>query len=236
MVVSTNKELNRLRKRARRHLLGAAALLSISALVVWDVVNRLPEQKIKPQSIEVLGANSSTLGLPPSSSAKEWPVPKPVSVELTSNRSGLVAATTPIIALKVEPESEGVPLKLEVPPEHKIPDIRLQENPASNPNPGIIPEGGLTVLDKTAVQQEEPSSMDDGNFVIQLAALSDPEKALALRAKLSSIGISAHFFKTQILQGEVTRVRVGPFNTRDEAQAILHKLEKVGVNCMIVPN
>ena len=112
----------------------------------------------------------------------------------------------------------------------------LQENPASKPNPVVIPEGGLSVLDKTAVQQEEPSSMDDGNFVIQLAALSDPEKALALRAKLYSIGISAHFFKIQILQGEVTRVRVGPFNTRDEAQAILHKLEKVGVNCMIVPN
>ncbi|MDE1711714.1 hypothetical protein PWG14_02840 (plasmid) [Chromobacterium amazonense] len=58
MALSSQDELILLRKRARRRLVGAVVLVSISTAVLWKVVGHLPEQQMKPESIEIMGAAS----------------------------------------------------------------------------------------------------------------------------------------------------------------------------------
>jgi DedD protein len=89
-------------------------------------------------------------------------------------------------------------------------------------------------VEKTAGDSAKPGN---GKVMIQLAALSDPDKVDALRNKLDGIiGLSAHysFSKVQTSKGEVTRVRVGPFASAAEAQATLSKLAKAGVSGIVV--
>jgi DedD protein len=82
----------------------------------------------------------------------------------------------------------------------------------------------------------ETAKKNDGGkrFSIQLAALSDPQKVDALRSRLAAAGVAAHFAKVQTSKGDVTRVRVGPFKSRDEADAAMHRLSKAGVSGIVV--
>ncbi|MCS3803988.1 DedD protein [Chromobacterium alkanivorans] len=273
MALSTHEELILLRKRARRRLVGAVVLVTVATVVLWNVVGRLPEQQMKPESIEVLGAGASAPAanhaeapagtVPPpaqpasapsaasSALAEAAPATKPGATELAANLSTMtpaMPAAQPAPALKPEPKPEARPEpKAEAKPKpehkpepkpakpkHKKPEIKLDEKPARKPDPAAILEGRFDSLDKPAAKKEEPAAKAEGKSVIQLAALSDPEKADALKSKLSSIGVAAHFSKVQTSKGEVTRVRVGPFNSRAEAQATLQKLAKAGVNGIIV--
>ncbi|WP_374422915.1 SPOR domain-containing protein [Chromobacterium sp.] len=273
MALSTHEELILLRKRARRRLVGAVVLVTIATVVLWNVVGRLPEQQMKPESIEVLGASAPAAShadasagaavLPPMAQAasapqaasaglaEARPSAKPGATELAANLSTMTPAAPavqPAPAVKAEakpepkpeaktetkPKAEHKPEPKPAKPEHKKPDIKLEEKPARKPDPAAILEGRFDSLDKPAAKKEEPAAKAEGKSVIQLAALSDPDKADALKSKLSSIGVTAHFSKVQTSKGEVTRVRVGPFNSRAEAQATLQKLAKAGVNGIIV--
>lgn len=273
MALSTHEELILLRKRARRRLVGAVVLVTIATVVLWNVVGRLPEQQMKPESIEVLGASAPAAShadasagaavLPPMAQAasapqaasaglaEARPSAKPGATELAANLSTMTPAAPavqPAPAAKPEvkpepkpeaktetkPKAEHKPEPKPAKPEHKKPDIKLEEKPARKPDPAAILEGRFDSLDKPAAKKEEPAAKAEGKSVIQLAALSDPDKADALKSKLSSIGVTAHFSKVQTSKGEVTRVRVGPFNSRAEAQATLQKLAKAGVNGIIV--
>ncbi|MDP1533195.1 MAG: SPOR domain-containing protein, partial [Rubrivivax sp.] len=62
-------------------------------------------------------------------------------------------------------------------------------------------------------------------YVVQLAALSDAAMAEALRARAAAVGLPAY---TDTL-GKLTRVRVGPFATREEAAAAAVKLAENGM-------
>jgi len=62
-------------------------------------------------------------------------------------------------------------------------------------------------------------------YVVQLAALSDAAKAEALKARAAAVGLPAY---TDTL-GKLTRVRVGPFATREAAVAAAVKLAENGM-------
>ena len=53
MALSNQDELILLRKRARRRLVGAVVLVGISTVVLWNVVGHLPDQPMKPETVEI---------------------------------------------------------------------------------------------------------------------------------------------------------------------------------------
>ena len=65
---------------------------------------------------------------------------------------------------------------------------------------------------------------------IQVAALSDAGKALALVDKLAAHGVKAYTEQ----KGELTRVRVGPFASREQAEKSLAKIQAAGASGVIV--
>ena len=91
--------------------------------------------------------------------------------------------------------------------------------------------------DKTpATAADKPAAnVPAGKFVIQVAALATQEKIDELRGKLSSAGISSYTQKVATKDGDRTRIRVGPFNTRDEADKARAKIVKLGLNATLIP-
>lgn len=62
-------------------------------------------------------------------------------------------------------------------------------------------------------------------FVVQLAALKDAARAGELKRRAASSGLPAYTDRA----GELTRVRVGPFGSREEAVAAAVKLAEIGL-------
>lgn len=67
-------------------------------------------------------------------------------------------------------------------------------------------------------------------FVVQLAALSDSAKAQALKARAAEAGLPAYMDKA----GALTRVRVGPYASREAAVAAAVKLAENGMSGQVL--
>lgn len=86
----------------------------------------------------------------------------------------------------------------------------------------------------SAAQDKKPAAAG-GKFVIQVAALATQEKVNELRNKLSGAGIHSFTQKIATQAGDRTRIRVGPFGSRDEAEKMGARIKKLGLNATIVP-
>ncbi|WP_024303160.1 SPOR domain-containing protein [Pseudogulbenkiania sp. MAI-1] len=266
--LSTHEELILLRKRARRRLVGAIVLVLISTVVLWQVVGSVPEQQMKPESVEIVGQKSPETAPAPAVPAPEAVLAPSAEAVPQENRTASAATVTqlpaqlddagpaataqpaakpqpaaaPPVVAKAEPKAavkeEAKPLPRAEPKPESRPEPKKAEAPAPRKvDPAAILEGRVEAeptAAKPAPKAESKPEAGKGNVVIQLAALSDPGKAEALKARLSGLGVTAHFSKVETSKGNVTRVRVGPFGSRAEAESILKKLSSAGVTGIIV--
>lgn len=253
MSLSAHDELLMLRKRARRRLVGAIVLVLVATTVLWNVLDALPEQEMKPEQVEISGLpasaptqapvapppvaasapqetdilatlppEDSVLAPPPAAEASRPQVVAPVVAPAAQAAVAPPVEPKPVVPKPVEPKPT------EPKPTDKKPEpVVAQKKPA--PDPAAILEGREAEAPRAAA-----SSATAEKYQVQLAALSDADKISALKQRLSAVGVAARFSKVQTSKGEVTRVRVGPFGSRAEADAALRKLERAGVSGIIV--
>ncbi len=244
MSLSAHDELLMLRKRARRRLVGAIVLVLVATTVLWNVLDALPEQEMKPEQVEISGLPASAptpipVALPPvvASAPQETDIlatlppedsvlaPPPAA---EASRPPAVAPVTPAVA----PAAVVTPPPAPKPVTPKVADKKAEpavtEKKAA-PDPAAILEGREAEVPRAAT-----TAATAEKYQVQLAALSDADKISALKQRLSAVGVAARFSKVQTSKGEVTRVRVGPFGSRAEADAALRKLERAGVSGIIV--
>ncbi len=72
-------------------------------------------------------------------------------------------------------------------------------------------------------------------FVIQVAALATKEKVDELQTRLKNAGIKSYTQKIATVSGDRTRIRVGPFSSKEEAEIVRSKIVKLGLNGKLVP-
>lgn len=265
--LSTHEELILLRKRARRRLVGAIVLVLVSTVVLWKVVGSVPEQQMKPESVEIVGQKASEApstaaspnpeaavaagadGAPPEEAADSAAAATQLPAKLDDAAPAPVAPSAPRPpAVVPETKSEAKTSVKEEPKPHPKAEARLEPKPEprqepkkteapapKKSDPAAILEGRAEAEPaKAAAKEQSQPAAGNGNVVIQLAALSDPAKAEALKSRLSALGVTAHFSKVETSKGNVTRVRVGPFGSRAEAESVLKKLSSAGVTGIIV--
>jgi DedD protein len=76
---------------------------------------------------------------------------------------------------------------------------------------------------------------DARQFVVQIAALADADKARSIQQELAAKGLKAYTEKVKTGAGEVTRVRVGPFPNRDAADKERARLQSLGFEGSVAP-
>ncbi|MFC0166464.1 SPOR domain-containing protein [Pseudoduganella danionis] len=87
----------------------------------------------------------------------------------------------------------------------------------------------LAILEgKPAAKPAAAAADANQKFVLQVAALTDHDKVEELRDKLKKAGISSFTEKTP--SGDRTRVRVGPFSNKDDAEKVRAKLSAMGLS------
>ncbi|HKU71888.1 MAG TPA: SPOR domain-containing protein, partial [Burkholderiales bacterium] len=80
---------------------------------------------------------------------------------------------------------------------------------------------------KPAVKE---SSKADGKFVVQVIALADADRAKQMQGKIAAAGIKSYTEVVKTAKGDVTRVRAGPFATRQQAEKAREQLKALGMS------
>jgi DedD protein len=87
-----------------------------------------------------------------------------------------------------------------------------------------------------APAQAATSAAAPGAYVVQLAAFSDDKGANALSNRLKKAGYTAYTEPVTTTHGTLWRVRVGPFGTRDDANATRDRLKHEGYSGLVAAN
>ena len=138
---------------------------------------------------------------------------------------GLFGLQAPVEAKPADAlDASGKPAE----PAQRPPEVAPPAGPTANSTITANPEP-----QKPAAFKAEPDSRPNGvspagGFVVQLAAFADAKAAPALASKLKTSGFPAYTETLKTPQGTIRRVRVGPYATREVADAELAKLNAAG--------
>ena len=220
-----------LKKRARRRLIGAIALVTTVAVVLPMVLDSEPRQVAQDINIKIpspdSGAFTSKVApLPASKPVAKAPVP-PESAAVADVKPVPVAEPKPAAAVK-ETAKAAEKAKVAKPPAPQ--EAAKQAAPAPKEEP---PKQASPASKADAPKKAAPAPA--GPFVVQVVALTDAEKAKQMQQQISSAGIKAYTEIVKTAKGNVTRVRVGPFATRNAAEKAQQQLKAIGLDGKVIP-
>jgi DedD protein len=175
---------------------------------------------------------------PAASVRQDKPAPKAQAADTAADKS-----VTPAASKLAAAETHG-PAKSETKSAAKpeaqrkdVKDAKAETKPAATSERET--QRAMAILEgKGAVKPEagKPAAENKpGKYSIQVAALSSQDKVNELRGKLKAAGIASQAQKVPTASGERTRVRVGPFASREEAEKMRARLVKLGLNGSLVP-
>jgi DedD protein len=74
-----------------------------------------------------------------------------------------------------------------------------------------------------------------GAYVVQVAALADAARVKQLQKQMVGAGLKTYTEVVSTQSGEVTRVRAGPYATREAAEKARAQLQKAGLEGKVLP-
>jgi len=141
------------------------------------------------------------------------------------------------------PDAGAFTTKVAPPPAPKVAESkaakpRAEEKTAAapeaikeEPKPAVKPETAKPAKApaKTAKTVKPASKPASGQFVVQVIALADAEKAQRMQQQIAAAGIKSYTEIVKTVKGDVTRVRAGPFPTREAAEKARDQLKSLGM-------
>ncbi len=200
--MAESEEALQLKRRARRRLVGAIALVTFVVIVLPLILDKEPGPAGPPLSVQIpnqeAGGFSSRI-VPPAPAVPVAPAP--------------------------EKKAEIVPAKAEPPSAKAAP-------PALKPEPSA-PKAEAAAGEAAKVPRTEElrakAALSDQAWVVALDAFSDEKNVRQLRAKLSAVGVKSYTESVKTSKGHLTRVRAGPFASKEAAEKARAKLVAMGL-------
>ena len=197
--MAESQEIGALRRRGRRRLVGAIALVLLAVIVLPMVFDSEPRQ----------GAPAVSVRIPSEDDAVFSPKPAP-------KIPSAPAAPKASPAQPQEPQKPAAAPKPEAKPEAKAEDKPAAQAAAKPAAPD-------------AEKKRAEAAMGGEQFVVPVAALASAEKVKELVARLSEAKLPYYTEPVATAQGQVTRVRVGPFDDRAAAEKAAERLKTLGL-------
>jgi DedD protein len=234
-----SESVEAMRKRATLRLIGAAVLVLAGVIgfpllfdsqprpIPVNVAIEIPDKaKVKPLPAPVVSA-------PPVLEDKPAVAPEaaPPSVPVAVDSKKLIQPETSAEkkALSLEKEAKLAIKKEEILPKKDSISVKESEKISKE-------DGGraLALLDgKTPAPAPTPAA-GESRFVVQVGAYSDADRVKEARAKLESAGLKTYAQVVQTKDGPRTRVRVGPFTDRAEADRVAQKVKALALPAAIL--
>ncbi|WDU54137.1 SPOR domain-containing protein [Taylorella equigenitalis] len=247
------QQSNDLKHRARSKLIGAL-VLAIVAIILLPLIfdndkpikgtnNTAPLEapiKTNPKDPVQVVISPTTPSDEPSTDVK--PIVK------NQNNNGQSIAQGTISNEPVEEESSIEPSKPAEEPKPVVTNKEPKQDKKNNSRTDdgskarAILQGKQPTMDIAKNETKETSNSNasnppSGKFSVQVASLNNMSEARKLRDKLTQSGVSNTFIQTATVNGkQAFRLRVGPFGTKESAQAALARLRALGYSDGFISN
>jgi DedD protein len=224
-----------LKKRARRRLVGAVVFASVVAVVLPMIMDHQPRQVVQDVEIRIPGQDEKPFApkfaVAPVEKAAPADDDKPAPESAAAVPSARIvesgkdkAAEKPV----AEKALEQTPEKPSAKPE-KLPE-KPSDKPAAKTTDADAKRAAALLAGQAPAEQQPAKS---GEYVILIGAFASEENVRSLKAKLAEKNIRTYTEPLDTPAGKRTRVRAGPFPSREAAEKALEKMKQVGVSGVI---
>lgn len=223
MVNNVSEEEVLLRKRARRRLIGAVTFVVLSVVFLPMILDDAPQQEEQQVDIKIPSEELT---------AEAYPWMTPENAPAPDEAEAAPDSDRPLPFSGSEPPGKSGNIKSG--------NENMDGVPAPARKPAFVKPVQTQVAQEKApaTQEKVPTSniakvQEGGAFVIQLGAFSDVSKAKQQQQNLVANGIRAYTETIKVGNSEMTRVRIGPFTTREAAEAEHERLKKTGLSGVV---
>lgn len=206
-----------LKKRARRRLVGAAALALLAVIVLPIVMDSEPKPSGQEIQIRIPSQDSNSLAAKLIPGRPAAPLP---SVQDTNKPAPDAVASKPVEATEkpVAPAPATLDDKTKA-AAAKVEDIKKPD----------------AVKTADAARAEAVLEGKDANqWIVQLGAYQNAANIKLLTGKLKDMGVPSYTEKFDSPQGVRIRVRAGPFKSHEAAEKARLRIKKIGVDGPVV--
>jgi DedD protein len=209
--MADTQEVQQLKRRARRRLVGAIALVLFLVIVPPMLMDLEPKPVTTDLTVEIPNQLSGDVKTPPPA-----PVAKAeATADAPKGPSGGPSATA-ATEMAGKAEKAGQPDKSEKPAKAEADDSKSKRT---------SPLATATVDARKAKEAQRVESILKGDaFVVPLGAYANPENVKQLQSKLARAGVKSYTEPVKGASSAQTRVAAGPFATREEAEQARQKL------------
>ena len=199
------------RQRARRRLIGATVLLGVGVV-----------------------------GFPLVFETQPRPIPVDIPIEIPRKETAAPVAMPPARVPSVTAALPEAPVEASV----AAASANAAPSPASakaesKPEPRAAPEAKSDGARAQALLEGKPASAGSANtgglrMVVQVGAYTDPDKLREARQKVEKLGFKTYTQVIEVDGAKRTRVRIGPFAARDEADKAAARIKSAGLPAAIL--
>ncbi|MGJ7520378.1 SPOR domain-containing protein [Variovorax sp. LT1P1] len=247
-----------MRRRARHRLLGAAVLVLVGVIgfpllfdtqprpVAVDIPIEIPDRnKVAPLPAPVAQTPAPTPAAPPAGDRPRAGASAPANGVITETADGReVMSDRPVASAppaetpptpKPEPKPEAKPEPKPEPKPDSKPATATAAKPADDGARARALLDGKTAAAAAAAATKPAAASDDaGRFVVQVGAFAEADKAREVRQKLEKSGLKTYTNVAKTPDGDRTRVRVGPFASRAEADKAAAKVKGLSLPAAVL--
>jgi DedD protein len=192
--MADHEDVNTLKRRGRRRLVGAIALVLAAVIVLPMVFDSEPKGSAPPVSVRIPGEDETRFA--PKVTPKTPAMPEQAVADKAADKA---AEKTP----ETSPEKPAPKIEITV--------TKGSEKPAANAE---------------AEKQRAEAALAGEQFIVPAGAYADPAGVIE---KLKAAKIPYYTEPIATKQGSVTRVRAGPFASRDSAEKVAKQLKDLGL-------
>jgi DedD protein len=225
------------RRRARRRLIGAVALVLLMVTVLPMLLDDRSDQNMPAADVAISIPSQDDSGftskiVPTSPAVAPTPAPVAPVVEASSPvpPAPVVAPATPTQPAKT---TEKSPAQSSVPPPMVQMDPPLApaaKEPAQKEDKASD-KADKPVVEKTTTEKTVPKK---GMVSVQIGVFSDSAKVKQVQTKIAGLGLKSDVETLNTPKGPKLRMRSGPYATKAEAEQALETLKGAGFSPILV--
>ena len=247
-----------MRRRARHRLIGAAVLVAVGVIgfpllfdtqprpIPVDIPIEIPDRnKVAPLVVPAPVADAPAA----KPAAPATPEPAPTAAVQRPAPSRTAAANGLAEGEELVPSARPAPAKPTPAPAPAAaaakPAVKHDAKPPAAPVPSPAPEPkpaaraddsarARALLEGRSTEAPAAASAEEARFIVQVGAFADAEKAREARTKVERAGLKTYTQVVDTKDGKRTRVRVGPFTNRAEADKAAARIKALDLSASVL--
>lgn len=240
---AANAAVDQARRQARQRLIGAAVLLTLGVVsfpvvfetqprpaVPGDLPMRIAQAPHTPAAAQAQSPDrvESPPGPSPATPTEPLPGAAPGAEPVSEPLAGDVSTTPGQTATRevAPPDAAGV-TSMQAPagkPGDQVSDPAAKRMPAGSTLAGQGASPAPSDAPAPTPQAAAP------RYIVQVGAFADAAAVRSLRARIERLGLTSYTQAVDTASGRRIRVRLGPYESRDEASRALEKLQQSGLS------